>query len=65
MDHHEVLTRALNAHVVEVLPHPTPLDPARLLSARLSKARPSEARGPDPDLFVQVARRVQLHRAAR
>ncbi len=65
MDHHEVLTRALNARVVEVLPHPTPLDPARMLSARL--ARPVLLKREDlPPIFsFQVARRVQLHRAAR
>ncbi len=35
MDHHEVLTRALNARVTEVLPNPTPVTEAHLLSARL------------------------------
>ncbi len=35
MDHHEILTRALNARVYEVLPDPTPLSTANLLSARL------------------------------
>ena len=35
MDHHEILTGALNARVIEVLPHPTPLTEAPLLSSRL------------------------------
>jgi threonine dehydratase len=35
MDHHEVLTRALNARVAEVIPTPTPVTEAHLLSARL------------------------------
>ncbi len=35
MDHQTVLTLALNARVAEVLPHPTPIDNARLLSERL------------------------------
>jgi threonine dehydratase len=35
MDCQEMLKRALNARVAEVLPTPTPLDFARLLSARL------------------------------
>jgi len=35
MDHHEILSRALNARVAEVLPQPTPLAEAQLLSSRL------------------------------
>jgi threonine dehydratase len=35
MDHHGMLTRALNARVAEVLPNPTPLTEAPLLSARM------------------------------
>jgi threonine dehydratase len=35
MDHHKVLTRALNSRVTEVLPSPTPITEAHLLSARL------------------------------
>jgi threonine dehydratase len=35
MDHHEILTRALNARVADVLPEPTPLTEAPLLSCRL------------------------------
>ena len=35
MDHHVMLTRALNARVAEVLPNPTPISEAPLLSARM------------------------------
>src|SRR5215475_14157015 len=35
MDHHGMLTAALNARVAEVLPDPTPITEAPLLSARL------------------------------
>ncbi len=37
MDRNEILTRALNSRVVEVIPEPTPLDPARRLSERLGR----------------------------
>ena len=38
MDHQEMLKRALNARVADLLPTPTPLDLAPLLSARLKVA---------------------------
>ncbi len=36
MDHHAILARTLNARVAKVMPHPTPLTPARGLSEKLS-----------------------------
>ncbi len=37
MDHHEILKRALNSHVAEVVPVPTPLEHAPRLSERLGR----------------------------
>jgi threonine dehydratase len=37
IDHHEILTRALNSHVPEVVPVPTPLEHAPRLSERLGR----------------------------
>src|SRR6185369_8688481 len=34
---HDMLKRALNARVAEVLPEPTPLDPMKALSGRLER----------------------------